>query len=243
MIVVGLALPGCSTCGDWFGRNSDCSHNCWGKKPTPIQQGPIAGTYTQPGNLTAAPVNNSQPTMPTGQPVSPASQQAPVVTTTPAASFSNTMPPSPLNTPSLNPPAQNIKPAGATAPGTPASFKQLPPAELTAPAQNAPVVEPPKIEPPVIDLNVPGATTSKKTDATDPMTRPTSFPLLLGPNDTNRTVRTNGVAMQPPTVATPPAIEAPQIAAPTITPEAPRAGAQQTPPPLPLVPPAPPRLD
>jgi hypothetical protein len=241
VVVVGIALPGCSTCS-WFGRNSDCSNNCWGKKPDPVRQGPLAGTYTQPNNanMTVGPMNG-QPM--NGQPVLQGqsngfSQQTPVITTTPAGSAPGmgNMPASPLNTP----PAQF--PANVGTP--PTSMQQLPPAEFNPnpPAKamlsnsmvtaNGPVVPQPEVKgPPILDLNVQGTSTAKKADTGNP----SPFPLVMAPPANDRSVRVVDTTIVAPNVPPPPAINVPAIKEPEVK-------APAGPPPLPA-PPTPPALN
>jgi hypothetical protein len=250
VVLVGLAASGCSTTCSWFGRNSDCSNNCVGKKPTPVQQGPIAGTYTQPGNATTAgaPLNYQQQNMMTspqqtsmlpGQTVSQPNQQVPVYTTTPASS---PMPASPLNTPLAPPPTSSLAPGGPIS-GMP--VRQLPPSEYNPnPPANATaqtLVRPPEVPAPPIDLTVPG-TAAKKTDLTDPANKPSQFPLVLGPND-NRGVRNEAPTIPAPNIPAPPTLTPPSIPLPNTTPNTISTEVPSTPPPLSMTPPAPPRLN
>jgi hypothetical protein len=251
-IVVGIALPGCSTTCSWFGRNSDCSNNCWGKKPNPVQQGPLAGTYTQPNNanMTGTPVNgqatNGQPMM-QGQ-ANGQYPQTPVITTTPAgaAPGMNNMPASPLNTPAQFP-------ANGGAAGTPTSLQQLPPAEFNPKPRpvltnsmetaNGPVVPQPEVKgPPILDLNVPSASTAKKMDAGD-ATKPSPFPMVMAPQGADRSVRVVDVPNSPPNVQGPPTLTAPTVAGPETMPRDTKMPAPATPPPLPQAPPPPPMLN
>lgn len=259
VVVVGVALPGCSTTCSWFGRNSDCSNNCWGKKPTPVQQGPIAGTYAQPGNTTNAPAGYPQGTTypqgaGPGQALAPQqSPQTPVVTTSPATAPNlNTMPASPLNTPPgplSPPPTGGITPGGAVTPGTPVSFKQLPSAEFNPnPPSNAMVqtgdgVAPPDVKgPPTIDLNISGPTTAQKPAAGDPLSKPSAFPMVLSPNDGNRSVRMTEGTIAAPTVSAPMPPQLPTAPGPESMPRGTMSMSPAGPPPLPPQP-TPPSLD
>lgn len=86
-------LSGCSTldCCHWWGRNTDGSSNL-GKKAAPIQQGPIGGTFTNPGSA-----NTTAPVQPLIQPAA-----TPLVTTSPAQTYS---PPIEQSSPAITPPS------------------------------------------------------------------------------------------------------------------------------------------
>jgi hypothetical protein len=90
---------------------------------------------------------------------------------------------------------------------------------------------------------VPAAMTSKKADPADAMVKPTSIPMLLGPNDADRSVRNNGPTVQAPNVAPPPAIPVPTVPAPNVLPSVTSNGVPMTPPPLPPAAPPAPRLE
>jgi len=263
VVVIGIALPGCSTTCSWFGRNSDGSNNHWGTKPTPVQQGPITGSYTRPGN--GAMTNTPQvPTVPgqgapAGQAMTPQQPpQTPFVTSPSATSPNgNAMPASPLNTPPG--PLTAPPPSGQApnlAPTAPVSFKQLPPAELntnppslggnfqTGEGTPMPDVKGPVVKgPPDIDLTVAAATTAaKKPDAATALNKPTAPPILLAPGDGDRApVRMVNTTLLTPEVAAPKPLQPPTIGGPEVMPRG-TTTMLSTPPPLPAAP-TPPLLD
>lgn len=202
LILVGVS--GCSTfdCCHWWGRNTDGSSNL-GKKPAPIQQGPIAGTYSNPGlSNTAAPV---QPMI---QPTA-----APVVTTSPAQTYSPAneanspaitppSPPSPLqNAPGI--PASNLPLENRSSSTVSGSFPTdpLPTTIITELPENRPSIPSPvPPTPQVAGPTIPGQTTRVENS---PM------PLLLAPQ-----------ASAPPPGSTlngQPTIAMPEIVVPTIS--------------------------
>ena len=198
-----LLLPvisGCASmdCCNWFGRNTDGSTNM-GRKPTPVQAGPIAGTYTKPGAGTVTPTMNGN-----------ATSTPPVIISSPAQSAPPSMPNS-ASSPLLTPPSM---PSDVSAPGAMRSqgtFNQLPPAELTNTGSSSPVLAPPTISAPSvntksIDLTLPGSTSQAPSTAT---------PMLLVPV-TSQSPGAGASLQVPPPVIEMPAVAAPQINGPAI---------------------------
>lgn len=225
---------GCSSTGwcNWWGRNTDGSNNL-GRKPSPIQQGPIAGTYSRPGNETTAPL-----VQPPGATTPP-----PVVTTIPPTSSAPSDSSSPLMAPPT--PPQGVVPSqyqpqsnnGVLPPN------QLPPAGLTMLPENKPsinspemptvLVPMPQVQAPTLDLTLPGAANAGSGSPT---------PLVLAPMNTPSSERAS-------TTIAPPSIEMPAIAAPNVgkpveiappkgasVGKAPSLNPGTTPPPLPAMP-------
>lgn len=205
LILVGVS--GCSTfdCCHWWGRNTDGSSN-FGKKsaPAPIQQGPIGGTYTNPGVA-----NTATPTQPLIQPAS-----TPVVTTSPAQTYSPVIeqnspattppaPPSPLQNAAPVTPGGTIQTDNRTNPSTSGTFPSnpLPTTIITELPENKPSIPSPvPPTPQVSGPTIPGQTTRVESS---PM------PLLLAPQAP--TSQNTGVTMPgEPTIAMP------EIAVPTI---------------------------
>ena len=229
-----LMCVSCSStsCCNWWGRNSDSSINL-GRKPTPTQQGPIAGTYTHPGN-TASPVSSTEYAKPPQQITTP-----PVGTTLPQD----------LNSPLMAPPTapQNVTPSQYQSSGNtgtipskplvPAGSLQLPD---NSPSINQPAmpsiqgqVSMPQVQAPPLDLTMPSSASP--------------VPLMLAPS--NKEPALIGPATAPP------AVEMPSIAPPNINmpldfspPKASMPGKSPslnpgtTPPPLPANP-TPPQFD
>jgi hypothetical protein len=205
-----ISLSGCSVLDPFnmFGRNTDGSSN-WGRKPTPVQQGPIAGTYTRPGNTVSPPPVNS--TSPGGMP--------PVIVTTPAQAAptpSSTqtppqnLPPATLQPPSEASPLMPPSPPGLGAmdsrqrtPGTiiqtQADFNALP---VNQPSINTVTQTQVEVKGPAIDLTMPGAPTQSSPAAGQSTLAP-----MLAPN--------TSVGTASPSV-TVPSIDSPMLAAPSI---------------------------
>ncbi len=212
LIVYGLALSGCSSCGSWCGRNSDCSPS-WGKKSAmaPTQQGPLAGTYARPGNGTTT--NSAMP-----QQIMQGTVQTPMVTSTPAQTLPSgsnpPMPPaagvpgSPLNSssivpsnyqsPPVNPPGQIQMPPGGLVPS--------PDARMSAP----PSVQFPAVNATSLDLTVPDSGSAKAAKAVDPKQSPTPMILPQSSASTGSMVISEPV-VQAPSVAPPAEIKLPDV--------------------------------
>ncbi len=199
-----VSMSGCSSfdCCHWWGRNTDGSSNL-GKKPTPYQQGPIAGTYTNPNAATTtAPVQQMTP--PT---------TAPVVTTSPAQSYilpveqtspalTPPSPPSPLQNSTPVPPGTSMQLDDRSKPSTNGTFSgsQLPTAVMNGLPDNKPSIPSPVLPTPEIaGPTIPGAA---RTDNA-PM------PLILAtpPMPSQNAARN---------VSAPPTIAMPEIAMPAI---------------------------
>ena len=197
-----VASAGCSStsCCNWWGRNTDGSSNLARNKPTPVQQGPLAGTYTRPGNETTTIIQSSGPT----------NQAPPVVSLTQANQAASGAPSSPLMAPPT--PPQGVVPTqyepsssrGVLPPSQlpPASVAELPENKPSIPTPDMPITMP-QVQAPALDLTVPGATSSGGTTPASPT------PLLLAPPNTPPTA---GASMN----IAPPNIEMPVINAPTI---------------------------
>jgi hypothetical protein len=221
-MVILWSTAGCmGTCSDWWGRNSDGSHN-WGKKKdaAPVQAGPIAGTYARPGMTSASPSASPNASYSGVQ----GRVQTPVYTTSPSAA---------LQSPAAR--TGNQSPADfRTASGTSVPVNTLPPPELnTAPELKItpPSVQGPAGGPPKLDLTVPG---TSQPPAGNSGEKAPATPLFLDP------VNTGAVPQTPP----PPAIEVPQTPPPSIPPpmDVPAPSPAGAPPPLPPAP-APPSFD
>ena len=199
-----VSMSGCSSfdCCHWWGRNTDGSANL-GKKPTPYQQGPIAGTYTNPNAATTtAPVQQMTP---------PAT--APVVTTSPAQSYilpveqtspalTPPSPPSPLQNSTSVPPGTSMQLDDRNKPATNGSFpgNQLPTAVMNGLPDNKPSIPSPVLPTPEIaGPTIPG---TARTDNT-----PMSLILAPPPMPSQNGARN---------VSTPPTIAMPEIAMPAI---------------------------
>ena len=204
-LLVMLSVSGCSSldCCHWWGRNTDGSSNL-GKKPAPIQQGPIAGTYNNPG------VSNL--TTPIQQPIQPTT--TPIVTTNPAQTYSPTLE---QNSPALTPPAPPSSPLQNTTPTPPGTTtqvddrtkapsggvfppNQLPAAIVTDLPENKPSIPSPMLPTPQVSgPTIPGAA---HVDSS-PM------PLLLAP-------QVSASQSSYATMPSQPALAIPDIAAPMI---------------------------
>lgn len=201
-----IGLSGCSTfdCCHWWGRNTDGSCNL-GKKPSPVQQGPIGGTYSNQGVINNAPIQpNIQLTA------------TPVVTTAPAQSYT---PAAEQNSPAITPPAPP-SPLQSTLPNAPGITVQIdnrttssPTSSGSFPSQPSPATiisdlpeNKPSIPSPVPPTpQVPGPTIPGQT----PRIENSPMPLLLAPQGS--TSQNTGVNMPgQPTIAMP------DIAVPTI---------------------------
>jgi len=205
LILVGVS--GCSTfdCCHWWGRNTDGSSNL-GKKsaPPPVQQSPIADTYSNRGVSNTATPNQLL--------IQPAN--APVVITSPAQTYT---PVNEQNSPAITPPAppsplQNappVSPSGTiqidnrTNPSTSGTFpaNPLPTTIITDLPENKPSI--PSPVPPTPQVSgpmIPGQTTRVESS---PM------PLLLAPQGPT-SPNSGGTMPGQPTIAMP------EIAVPTI---------------------------
>lgn len=204
-LFVVVSISGCSSldCCHWWGRNTDGSSNL-GKKPAPIQQGPIVGTYNNPGasNLTSTIQQPIQPTT------------TPIVTSIPVQTYSPTVE---QNNSALTPPAppssslQNMAPS---LPGTTTQVdnrtkapsgggfppNQLPAAIVTDLPENKPSIPSPMLPTPQVSgPTIPGAAGVDSS----PM------PLLLAPQVSPGQ---NSYATTP----SQPALSIPEVAVPTI---------------------------
>lgn len=210
-----LLLPvisGCASmdCCNWFGRNTDGSTNM-GKKPTPVQTGPIAGTYVKPGASTVTP-----PAFGNG------TNTPPVIISSPAQAAPPSVPPS-GSSPLLTPPSMPSELSSPGAMRNQGTFNQLPTAELTSTGNTNPVLAPPAISAPAvstksIDLNLSGSMTQTPSPAT---------PMLLVPVTSPSPGAAAPLQMPPPVIEMP-AVGSPQINAPVIQ-SAPKSGSAATP--------------
>lgn len=186
-LLIGLACSaGCSSidCFRWWGRNSDGSSNLAHNKPSPIQAGPIAGTYQNPvmGTVVQPPSTIKPATTP------------PVVVSSPVQAA----PPPSLNT---SPPV-NLAPPGV--------FPQQPPnapPEILGPTSNSspiskgtdivenrpsipsPVMPDIAVKGPNIDLTVAGASSPS--------------PLLIAPTVGNQAVERALTQLSGPSIPMP----------------------------------------
>jgi hypothetical protein len=186
LFFVAMALSGCSGTGcGWWGRNSDCSSSWGNKSAATTQPGPLAGTYTRPGNgMTTTPMLQQQ--------ANPNGGAAPVVTTSPATSYQGTVtpqtavpglptPPSPLN--SNLTPSNYQSPGGTSAP----PLQGLPAAEINPAPEvrvSSPTIPMPMVQAPSMGYAMPGAPGSApaRVTAMDSMNKATPMPMILVPS-------------------------------------------------------------
>lgn len=238
-----IHAAGCSTLDrcNWWGRNTDGSSN-WGKKPTPVQQGPIASTYSRPAATTYSPIQqplNAAPTpVVTSSPVQvvpEAPQQAPSPVLTPP----NQAIPAPDQSIPVAPPMPQTSDQSKPVSGSFLPASQLPSAGMSELPENKPSIPSPTLPTPQLaGPTVPGALPVENS----------SMPLLLAQPS-------SAMPQAPSNSASPLNIAMPEIAVPTIAkpmdlPAPKMSGAGKTnslnpgttPPPLPA-PPVPPSFD
>lgn len=238
-----INAAGCSTFDrcNWWGRNTDGSSN-WGKKPTPVQQGPLASTYSRPAATTYSPVQ--QPLNTTPAPVV-TSSPVQVVPEVPAQAPNSVLTPSsqaiqaPHQSIPVAPPVSQTSDQSKPISGNFIPSTQLPSAGVSELPDNKPSIPSPTLPTPqVAGPTVPGASPVENQ----------GMPLLLA--------QPSSAIPQAPSNSTPPLnIVMPEIAVPTIAkpmdlaaPKMSGGGKSNslnpgtTPPPLPA-PPVPPSFD
>ncbi|MFO0815454.1 MAG: hypothetical protein U0796_19735 [Gemmatales bacterium] len=182
-----ISLSGCSSLDpcNWWGRNTDGSSNL-GRKPTPVQQGPLASTYSRPGNSNTQPSTSSAPVMPPVIVSSPAQAAPPVPQNLPPATLQQPADSSPLSVPSMPPglgAMDTRQRSSGSFPQASVDTKQ----NMTTLAVSQPSILSPAqpgldVKGPAIDLSVPGNPAQPVQQA---QLSNNSFPMMLAPGSSS----------------------------------------------------------
>lgn len=236
LLIIGFTLPGCASTGcGWWGRNSDCSSSVGNKSVNPTQSGPLAGTYTRPGNgMMTSPQQSSN--------LQGTNQNTPVVTSSPAQAMpSSNMP----QTNSLNfqtpssPLNSNAAPSGYQPQNSagPQSFNTLSRPEMKSAVDvniPAPTIPTPNIPSPTANYALPATTVSGSGQPAPATTVSQPTPMMFAPPAGPSPVKL------PPTSA--PSVPMPTVAPPINLQIDTPAGSVSLPPPI-APPPTPPSFD
>jgi hypothetical protein len=205
LLVIGLTLPGCASTGcGWWGRNSDCSSSVGNKSINPTQSGPLASTYTRPGNgMTTSPQQSSS--------IQGSSQNTPIVTSTPAQSMPGTNSPQSYNanSPASSSPLMNSNPMPGSYqtqnnPGA-MSLTGLSRPELKSPPDvnvPTPTIPAPYVQPPPANFNMPATAVSGSGQVAPAGAASQPTPMMFTPPAAPSPVKPPSISAQPVTMPT-----------------------------------------